>query len=86
MPTKKHNKKAPYTLKKAPWYCAWFLKILPGARVGHRAPCSLTSQISLIVVVARTTLIIAIAVVALIVALIAALIALAQIFECEVCL
>ena len=47
---------------------------------GHRAPCSLTSQISLIVVVARTALIIAIAVVALI----AALIALAQIFECEV--
>ena len=62
------------------------LRTLPVTCVGHRAPCSLTSQISLIVVVARTTLIIAIAVVALFVALIAALIALAQIFECEVCL
>ena len=69
--------------------CQVSFKKTPGARVAAAhcgAPCSLTSQISLIVVVARTTLVIAIAVVALTVALIAALIALAQIFELEVCL
>ena len=86
MPTKKHTKKGPYTFKKAPWHTGRKTRKRRFLLLYKRAPCSLTSQVSLIVVVARTTLVIAIAVVALIVALIAALIALAQIFECEVCL
>ena len=44
-PIKKHTKQAPYISKKAPpWYCAWFLKILPGAHVGHRARALATAR------------------------------------------
>ena len=84
--TKNPTKKGPYTFKKAPWYTGRKNRKRRFLLLCKRAPCSLTSQISLIVVVARTTLIIAIAVVALIVAPIAALIALAQIFELKICL
>ena len=90
LPTKKHTKKKKtnlyFSIKMGPMAHLQKTRNRRFLYLCKHAPCSLASQISLIVVVVRTTLIIAIAVVALFVALIAVLLTLAQIFEREVSL